>query len=74
MGESTHLIDQARLLVPGVALDKPTRTFVLEDGGDLSLPIWVDHVGSDGTRYVRGRLVEMRSAPSVQSMPKIDSV
>lgn len=56
LGESTHLVDELRLLrlddLAGVKL----RWLVLDPEGSLALPLWVDHVGSAGTRYGQFRL------------------
>jgi CRISPR-associated protein Cas5t len=71
LGESTHLIDEVGRLPleePG-----PVQAYLLHDRGRLSLPVWVDHVGSAGTRYVRGTL-EMSEpiAPPPERMPRIE--
>ena len=46
LGESTHLVDEIKLMN-----DFPSRMeFLLnDDDGDLSLPIWADHVGPKTT-------------------------
>ncbi len=47
LGESTHLVDEVKLLgdLPGGFCQ-----FLLnDDDGELSLPIWADHVGSNTT-------------------------
>jgi CRISPR-associated protein Cas5t len=46
LGESTHLVDEVRLLE---ARAESCQMLVAEDDGDLSLPIWPDHVGSATT-------------------------
>jgi CRISPR-associated protein Cas5t len=70
LGESTHLVDEVRRLRPqdgGVA-----RTYLLADRGRLSLPVWVDHVGTAGTRWVTGDLVEgPLQPPALGRMPVI---
>jgi CRISPR-associated protein Cas5t len=43
LGESTHLVDEVRLLETRA---ESCQVLVAEDDGDLSLPIWPDHVGS----------------------------
>jgi CRISPR-associated protein Cas5t len=62
LGESTHLVDEVRRFpMPGRRPPdegRRGRDFVLETGGRLALPVWVDHVGSAGTRHVTGNLVE----------------
>lgn len=67
MGESTHLVDEVSLIDD---TPKPARTFVTASEGELALPVWVDHVGSAGTRRVVGSLVEL-SKPSAAEMPTI---
>lgn len=52
LGESTHLVDEVTMLTKtGLA----GRLLMAEDDGDLSLPIWPDHVGS-ATRWGQYRL------------------
>jgi len=71
LGESTHLVDEVSLLksIPQV----PARTFLIRQNGRLTLPVWVDHVGSAGTRYVTGDLVEGPLAqPELAAMPVIE--
>lgn len=54
LGESTHLIDEIRLWRP--TDPKEGRMVVPDVEGDLSLPVWVDHVGSRGTRWVQCKI------------------
>lgn len=57
LGESTHLVDEVCLLSgDSVWLGQSVEQFVASDRGRLTLPVWVDHVGSAGTRYVTGNL------------------
>lgn len=51
LGESTHLVDEIRLLGEGDV--GSCRQLIRDESGDLSLPVWVDHVGSGGTRWER---------------------
>lgn len=51
-----------------------------ETGDLITLPVWVDHVGASGTRYVTGHLVDLDGAkdgrlepPATAKMPKIES-
>jgi CRISPR-associated protein Cas5t len=53
LGESTYLVDEIKLL--GTQIDG-CRMLVAEEDGDLSLPIWPDHVGST-TRWGQYRLI-----------------
>jgi CRISPR-associated protein Cas5t len=56
LGESTHLVDEIRKWRQG---DPDQGQFLIQDNeGDLSLPIWPDHVGSKGTRWGQFRLEE----------------
>lgn len=60
LGESTHLVDEIAMLddrlVKGQLLMK-------QDEGDLSLPIWPDHVGSI-TRWGQYRLLDSKEITS----------
>lgn len=56
LGESTFLVDELRLWR---ASDPPAGHLLQRTGtGDLSLPVWPDHVGSRGTRWEQYRLTE----------------
>ncbi|OWK34206.1 type I-MYXAN CRISPR-associated protein Cas5/Cmx5/DevS [Fimbriiglobus ruber] len=76
LGESTHLVDEVSLL-EGKKADSISgqvgRAFLLAPKGRLSLPVWVDHVGSAGTRYATGSLEEMTlpTPPSADRLPII---
>jgi CRISPR-associated protein Cas5t len=78
LGESTHLVDEVDLVAGKVAdrlKDHTGRAFLLAERGRLTLPVWVDHVGSAGTRYVTGDLTDVRpidQAPPVEAMPRIE--
>jgi CRISPR-associated protein Cas5t len=56
LGESSHLVDVVRLQGPEPG--RQGQAYLLAERGRLTLPVWVDHVGSAGTRYVTGDLVE----------------
>jgi CRISPR-associated protein Cas5t len=56
LGESTHLVDEVRLRREGDP--SQGRHLVNDLEGDLSLPIWPDHVGSQGTTWGQFRLIE----------------
>lgn len=58
LGESTHMVDEVSPLRHG---ELRGRVLVADLDGDLSLPVWVDHVGSR-TRWGQYRLREMRLA------------
>lgn len=83
LGESTHLVDEVTPLdqyLRGGHFRRRNpspagRAFLLAERGRLTLPVWVDHVGSAGTRYVTGDLTDewpMDRAPCVETMPKIE--
>ena len=75
LGESTHLVDEVSP-VETVELrlrSRSGRAFLKAERGRLTLPVWVDHVGSSGTRYETGNLVEspVMELPAPESMPRI---
>ncbi len=70
LGESTHLINDVRLL-PDSRPPGECSTFVDEPEGTMTLPVWVDHVGSRGTRYAVGTLKPLREAPRPEQLPRI---
>lgn len=71
LGESTHLVDQVRLF-PGDP-NRQSLAFLVSSTGRLTLPVWVDHVGSAGTRFVTGDLQEMPlQPPDLHGMPRIE--
>jgi CRISPR-associated protein Cas5t len=52
LGESTHLVDEFRLLRTGDGAAVAESAWLVRDAaGPLALPVWTDHVGSRGTRY-----------------------
>lgn len=80
LGESTHLVDEVCLF------DEQTRArvqhrdglaevFLTDERGRLTLPVWVDHVGSAGTRFATGNLESLTALhdPPVERMPVISS-
>jgi CRISPR-associated protein Cas5t len=62
LGESTHLVDEIAMLN-----DRAVKGQMLmrQDDGDLSLPIWPDHVGSI-TRWGQYRLLDKREITSAE--------
>ena len=71
LGESTHLVDDVTAFNPDAK--QQGRAFVLRERGRMTLPVWVDHVGSAGTNFVTGDLVEMPlSSPNRDDLPKIE--
>jgi CRISPR-associated protein Cas5t len=79
LGESSHLVDEVSLLdrVKDRAEyhGRSGQAFLLAERGRLTLPVWVDHVGSARTRYVTGNLVPdwpFDRAPERTQMPCIE--
>jgi CRISPR-associated protein Cas5t len=77
LGESTHLVDEVCLIDETLRQrlgQSPLRSFLLnKDSGRMTFPVWVDHVGSAGTRYVVGDLVETAlEPPPLERMPVIE--
>ncbi|MCS7020288.1 MAG: type I-MYXAN CRISPR-associated protein Cas5/Cmx5/DevS [Gemmataceae bacterium] len=76
IGESTHLVDQVWLWerVQSRYVHEQGRAFLLHERGQLTLPVWVDHVGSAGTRYATGRLekIPLNAPPARERLPRID--
>jgi CRISPR-associated protein Cas5t len=70
LGESTHMINDAKLLATP---EPPTvaRVFLQERGGRVTLPVWVDHVGTAGTRYAVGTIRPITTAPRPDQIPTI---
>ena len=61
LGESTHLVDQVSIF-NGETNDLG-RCFIVNETGRITLPVWVDHVGSAGTNYATGDMTEMPLVP-----------
>ncbi len=61
LGESTHLVDAVSVFQPDA--DRQGQAFLLSERGRLTLPVWVDHVGSAKTRYVTGDLASTPLVP-----------
>jgi len=58
LGESTHLVDEVRRWQESDP--EKGRLLTRDAKGDLSLPIWPDHVGSRGTHWGQFRLRDWR--------------
>lgn len=76
LGESTHLVDEVSSFEANDArfahLPSQGHAFLLSERGRLTLPVWVDHVGSAWTNYVTGDLVRGQLAPPpVERIPQI---
>lgn len=75
LGESTCLVDEVCLLEKRQELltdSGDLKLFLLAADGRLTLPVWVDHVGSSGTRFATGNLTETSlESPPVERIPRI---
>lgn len=54
LGESTHLVDEIRPLLSGDTAS--VRMLQVRRDGNISLPVWADHVGSAGTKWEQFKL------------------
>ncbi len=69
-GESTHLVDEVSLFYGS---SESGSLFICSDQGRITLPVWVDHVGSKGTRFVTGDLRTVSLAPPDRAqLPRIE--
>jgi CRISPR-associated protein Cas5t len=73
LGESTHMVDEVIPIERAPELDDESiRLFLLDKSGNFTLPVWVDHVGSKGTRNALGRLIESTyEPPPLDRLPSI---
>ncbi len=58
LGESSDLVNSVRLASEKY-LKQDKKWLVKDDRGNMTLPYWVDHVGSRGTRWLRYSLIEI---------------
>lgn len=68
LGESTHLVDELRLLRDADLAARNAGWLVQDPDGPLALPVWPDHVGSERTRYAQFSLfpaTDLRAPPDV---------
>jgi CRISPR-associated protein Cas5t len=83
LGESTHLVDEVTSLERYLQTQRFQRqqpgplgqAFLLAERGRLTLPVWVDHIGSAGTRHVTGDLQRdwpIDRVPDISAMPSIE--
>ncbi len=60
LGESTHLVNDVSLLEASGGKASPPagdwNAFLLHPDGSHTFPVWVDHVGTRGTRHATGNL------------------
>lgn len=68
LGESTHLINDVQRIDE---LDSEVTVFLSGGALDLTLPVWVDHVGSEATRYAVGALEQATTLPPRGRVPAI---
>ncbi len=72
LGESTHLVDEVRLF--SGSAQETGMIFLCAERGRFTLPVWVDHVGSQDTCYVTGNLLTVPlTAPDRAQIPQIKS-
>ena len=75
LGESTHMVDvvsPVESCLEAFAQQNNFRLFKTSETGRLTLPVWVDHVGSAGTRYAVGNLERLEIGPPLLgAMPVI---
>lgn len=72
LGESTHMVDEVRLLQNATTVEfSDSKFFLLDSNGGMSLPVWVDHVGSAKSRYATGSLITIDSLPASDRIPQI---
>ena len=70
LGESTHLVNEVSAFEQTDQCQG--RAFLLAAQGRMTLPVWVDHVGSAGTNYATGNLEQVRlTPPDVSRMARI---
>jgi len=78
LGESTHLVDEILPIsvMQDRGINEEARLFVINEKGRLSLPVWVDHVGSAKSRYTTGDLSKRLAwtPPSANEIPMISSI
>ncbi|MBI6545332.1 MAG: type I-MYXAN CRISPR-associated protein Cas5/Cmx5/DevS [Cyanobacteria bacterium NC_groundwater_1444_Ag_S-0.65um_54_12] len=70
LGESTHLINDFSLVPDAIPLTS-CQAFLVDPKGDVSMPVWVDHVGAKQTRFVLGRLEMLCEKPQVAQLAQI---
>jgi CRISPR-associated protein Cas5t len=58
LGESNDLVDSVRMASES-HLSQPKLWLVMDNTGTITLPYWVDHVGSKGTTWQRYSLEEL---------------
>ena len=72
-GESHNLVDIVKLL--DTSCNPWQDVFLLRERGKMSLPVWVDHVGTTGTKLACGDIVRTAViAPRLEEMPVISNV
>lgn len=68
LGESTHLINDVHELT---SLLEPAEVFLEGGAREVTLPVWVDHVGSAKTRYASGAFERCQTLPDRTRLPRI---
>jgi CRISPR-associated protein Cas5t len=71
LGESTHLVDEVSPYI--FKPDCIGKTFLLNATGQLTLPVWVDHIGSARSNFVTGELqTGLLVQPESHKIPRIE--
>jgi CRISPR-associated protein Cas5t len=73
LGESTHLINDATLLTEADPVPEH-QLFLTHLEGDITLPVWVDHVGAAGTKYAVGCIERCSARPDPSRLPRVPLV
>lgn len=75
LGESTHMVDEVSFLASSIfEAEISSAEVFLNDtaNGNMTLPVWVDHVGGAGTKYATGRISRLGVAvPLKEQIPLI---
>jgi CRISPR-associated protein Cas5t len=66
LGESNDLVNVVKLVSDDYRSEF-RRWLIRDDEGLMTLPYWVDHVGSKGTRWLRYRLQEIATESPPES-------
>lgn len=68
LGESTHLVNDVYELT---SLVDPAEVFLEGGAREVTMPVWVDHVGSAKTRYASGAFESCQALPARDRLPRI---
>lgn len=71
LGESRDLVNSVSLLKG--SFRETTQWLVQDECGSLTLPYWVDHIGSQGTRWLRYKFQKTNQQPPEAAWTEIKS-